>query len=56
VGEKTGEEIGEISKDETALFLLLTREREGDERGDTSCSDDSKDGIFEARRSKTAKL
>lgn len=39
VGEKTGEEIGEMSKDETALFLLLTRERAGDEMGDTSWSD-----------------
>lgn len=39
VGEKTGEEIGEMSKDETALFLLLTRERAGEEMGDTSWSD-----------------
>jgi hypothetical protein len=38
VGEKTGEEAGESSKDETALFRLLTRESEGDEMGDTSWS------------------
>jgi len=52
VGEKTGEEMGEMSKEETALFLLLMRERAGDEMGDTSWSD----GIFEAPRSKTTKL
>lgn len=51
VGEKTGEEMGEISKDETALFRLLIRERAGDEMGDTSWSDTATVGMFGAPRS-----
>jgi len=53
VGEKTGEEMGEMSREETALFRLLTRDRDGDEMGDTSWSRSgiSMVGIFEARRS-----
>ena len=46
VGENTGEEMGEMFSDDTALLRLLTREREGDEMGDTSWSGISIVGIF----------
>lgn len=56
VGEKTGEEMGEMFRDETALFRLLTRESDGDEMGDTSWSGISIVGMFEALRSDIAKM